>query len=237
MAITTILLDLDGTLLTMDNDEFTKGYFKLIAKRLAPYGYEAKQLVDSIWAGTKAMVTNDGTRMNDVAFWDAFCAIYGEKARVDEAIFQSFYENEFDQAIAFCAKNDGARKVLDLIHELGFTAVLATNPIFPAIATEKRMRWAGLAPEDFALFTTYENIGYGKPNPEYYREITRMLKIDPSECLMVGNDVDEDILAAGSVGMKTFLLTDNVINRKDTDISDVSKGGFEELLEYLKNLK
>lgn len=36
MKLTTVLFDLDGTLLPMDNDEFTKGYFKLLAAKLAP---------------------------------------------------------------------------------------------------------------------------------------------------------------------------------------------------------
>ena len=57
----------------------------------------------------------------------------------------------------------------------GHRVALATNPIFPAVATESRIRWAGLAPETFAWYTTYENIGYCKPNPDYYREILRYL--------------------------------------------------------------
>ena len=48
MAITTILLDLDGTLLTMDNDEFTKGYFKMLVKKMAPLGYDPEKLVGII---------------------------------------------------------------------------------------------------------------------------------------------------------------------------------------------
>ena len=63
--LTTILFDLDGTLLPMDNDAFTKGYFKLLAARLAPLGYEPAKLVDSIWAGTAAMVKNDGSQNNE----------------------------------------------------------------------------------------------------------------------------------------------------------------------------
>ena len=35
MSITTVLFDLDGTLLPMDNDVFTKGYFKLLVQQLA----------------------------------------------------------------------------------------------------------------------------------------------------------------------------------------------------------
>ena len=48
--------DRDGTLLPMDQEAFTTGYFKFLAKKLAPYGYEPKSLVDAIWAGTAADV-------------------------------------------------------------------------------------------------------------------------------------------------------------------------------------
>ena len=81
MKLTTILLDLDGTLLPMDNDAFTKGYFKLLAAKLSPHGYEPKQLVDAIWTGTAAMVKNDGARSNEETFcdisgiWGTSCSI------------------------------------------------------------------------------------------------------------------------------------------------------------------
>ena len=69
MRIKTILFDLDGTLLPMDNDEFTKGYFRLLASKLAGFGYDSKSLVDGVWAGTAAMVRNDGGVTNEEAFW------------------------------------------------------------------------------------------------------------------------------------------------------------------------
>ena len=47
--IDTILFDLDGTLLPMDNDIFTKGYFKGLAAELIPFGYDAGTLVDAVW--------------------------------------------------------------------------------------------------------------------------------------------------------------------------------------------
>ena len=49
MKLTTVLFDLDGTLLPMDQDEFVKTYFGLLAKKLAPHGYDPKKLVDGIW--------------------------------------------------------------------------------------------------------------------------------------------------------------------------------------------
>lgn len=80
----------------------------------------------------------------------------------------------------------------------GFGVALATNPIFPSVATESRIRWAGLEPEEFALYTTYENTAYCKPNPAYYRDVAQRLGVDPAACLMVGNDVTEDMVAARS---------------------------------------
>ena len=102
MKITTVLFDLDGTLLPMDNEEFTKAYFKLLAKKLVPYGYEAEQLVDAIWAGTAAMVKNDGSQSNEAAFWKKFSSICGEKVLADKPLFDEFYLKEFQEAKEIC---------------------------------------------------------------------------------------------------------------------------------------
>ena len=56
MEIKAVLFDLDGTLLPMDQDVFMKFYFGELSKRLAPYGYEPKKLMDSVFAGIKSMV-------------------------------------------------------------------------------------------------------------------------------------------------------------------------------------
>ena len=42
VMIKTILFDLDGTLLPMDQDAFTKAYFKSLSEYLLPFGYEPK---------------------------------------------------------------------------------------------------------------------------------------------------------------------------------------------------
>ena len=234
MKLTTILFDLDGTLLPMDNDAFTRGYFRLLAAKLAPHGYDAKQLVDGIWAGTAAMVKNDGSRTNEKAFWDRFSSIFGEAVLEDLPLFEEFYETDFQAAQAFCGFNPDAAATVQAVKALGLRAVLATNPIFPAVATRSRIRWAGLTPEDFALYTTYENIGLCKPNPDYYREIMKRLDVRPEECLMVGNDATED-MAAAETGMRVFLLTDCLLNRENKDISIWPHGGFPQLMDYIES--
>lgn len=235
MKISTILFDLDGTLLPMDQDEFTKGYFGLLAKKLAPRGYEPQTLIDGIWSGTKAMVKNDGSVTNEEAFWRRFSEIFGEKVREDEPIFNEFYENEFQQARAICGFEPKAAAAVKRAKELGFRVALATNPIFPAVATESRIRWAGLEPGDFEMYTTYENIGHCKPNPAYYSDILERLGVKAEDCLMVGNDAIEDT-AAELAGLRVFLLTDGLINKDGRDISAYPQGGFDQLSEYLEKL-
>ena len=52
------------------------------------------------------------------------------------------------------------------------------------------------------------------------------------ECVMVGNDVKEDMVAASKLGMRTFLLTDCLLNKDELDTSAYPQGGFEELRAY-----
>lgn len=235
MALKMILFDLDGTLLPMDQEQFTKYYFGLLAKKLAPLGYQPEALIDGIWKGTAAMVKNKGDKNNEAVFWDTFAALLGDHVRADEPTFDHFYRNEFQQVKASCGLNPLAAKAVAMVKQKGLRTALATNPIFPAVATESRMAWAGLNPADFELYTTYENSCHSKPNPAYYQDILAKLGVQPEECLMVGNDVGEDMIAE-TLGMKVFLLTDCLINKDGRDISIYPNGNFEDFLRFVEAL-
>ena len=236
MKIKAILFDLDGTLLPMDMDVFVNGYFQFLAQKMAPHGYEPKSLIKAVWGGVSAMVKNDGSCLNEEAFWNYFCGIYGEEARKDIPVFEEFYANEFQKAKQFCGFNPLAAEVVHAVQAKGLRPVLATNPLFPQVATLSRIRWAGLKAEDFELYTTYENIGYCKPNPDYYKEVLRRIGLEPEECMMVGNDVAEDMIAA-DLGMKVFLLTDCMINKTGEDISKYPNGNFNALLQAIREIE
>ncbi len=232
MRVKMVLFDLDGTLLPMDQDVFVEKHFELLTAKLEPYGYEKTDLTDAVWSGMAAMVNNDGGKTNEQAFWDDLIAHYGEKAKRDIPLFMSFYENEFDGVKSVCGCNPQAAETVKRIKEKGMRVALATNPIFPATATKKRMRWAGFSEKDFEWYTTYENSTFCKPNPAYYLEVAKRLSVRPEECLMVGNDAEED-LAARKIGMDVFLLTDCLLNRHDADISGYARGGFQQLRDYI----
>jgi len=236
MKVTAILFDLDGTLLPMDQDDFTKSYFSNLAAKAATKGYQPNALIDTVWAGTAAMVKNDGAKTNDAVFWELFAAKYGGDALNDIPFFEEFYRTDFQKVRELCGFAPMAKEIVHSLKARGLRVILATNPLFPAIATESRIRWAGLEPEDFELYTTYENSCHCKPNPEYYKDIMTELNLVPEECVMVGNDVGEDMIAE-TLGMKVFLLTDCLINRKNEDISKFPHGGFNELKVFLDGLE
>lgn len=233
--ITTVLFDLDGTLLPMDQDRFVAYYFKKLAEKMAPRGYEPESLIKAVWGGTAAMVQNRGNATNEEVFWDFFSSIYGKESLDDIPLFQEFYEIEFQEAKNVCGFTPEAKHTLELCRKLHLNTVLATNPLFPAVATESRMRWAGVSPEDFSFYSTYENSRHCKPNPDYYQEILDRCHLSPSECLMVGNDVSEDMIAR-TLGIQVFLLTDCLINKEEKDTSVYPQGSFRDLQNYLLNL-
>ena len=237
MKLKTILFDLDGTLLPMpDQEVFLKAYMKGLAAKVAPYGYEPRKLIDAVLMGTGMVMKNNGEETNEKVFWRAFCGVFGEQALDHLPVFEDFYRNEFQQVSGTCGCDARAAKLIAALKEKGYRLVLATNPLFPAVATNSRIRWAGLNPEDFELVTTYENASFCKPNPQYYAQITEKLGLDPAQCLMVGNDVGEDMIAE-KLGMRTFLLTDCLINRVGGDIERYPHGSFEALERYISELE
>lgn len=235
MSIKAVLFDLDGTLLPMDQDTFIKAYLGGLAKKMAPYGYHPDEMVKGVYMGMKAMTGNDGSRTNEEAFWDAFTGALGEKVREHLPVFDEFYRNEFQEVKNICGFLPEAAQTVRKLKEMGYRVVLATTPMFPSIATESRIRWAGMKPEDFEIFTTYENYHYCKPNLNYYKEILGKLGVQPEECLMVGNDVGEDMVVE-ELGMKVFLMPADLINKVGKDTNKYPQGGFAELMAYVDAL-
>lgn len=235
MSIRYIFFDLDGTLLPMDQDIFIQTYIGGLCKHMVPHGFEPQKLAKTIWQATGSMFKNDGSFSNEEVFWKHFATVYGEDARKWEPFFDEFYHTTFPNLHTSCGFDPKAGPLIKTLKQMGYTLVLATNPLFPAIATENRMRWAGLDQADFLLYTTYENSRHCKPNPDYYRDILAQIEARPEECLMVGNDATEDLIAE-TLGMQVFLITGCLINKEGKDISSYPQGDLDALLKFIQSM-
>ncbi len=230
-----ILFDLDGTLLPMNMDEFMKAYFKNLCVALAPYGFEPKSLVDNIWAGTAAMVKNDGKRKNGEVFWETFEKLAERDLTDAKNTCDEFYTKGFQNAKSATKENPLAKKAVELARNAAGKVVLATNPLFPRQGQLTRISWIGLSENDFDMITSYETDSYCKPNPMYYKSICERIGVAPENCLMIGNDEREDGYAASEAGLDTYLVTDCIIENEKYPCS-CARGTFVEMCSFLESL-
>lgn len=228
-----ILFDLDGTLLPMDMDTFSKGYLHSLAGEVEKYGYKEETLLPAMWRGVAAMVKNDGKRTNYDVFWDTFASVLGEKTLSDIPYFDAYYGGKFNEAVKFTSPTPYAKKVVELAKTCADKIILATNPMFPTVAVEARLNWIGLSCRDFDYATDYSNSSYCKPNPYYYTEIMKKMNLDAKNCLMIGNNAQEDAEASLKAGLSAFLLTECLIC--ENSMPECPTGDFDALMEFLKN--
>ena len=237
MSIKHILFDLDGTLLPMVQEEFVRYYMPLLAKAYMAEGIKIDpgEFIAAVWSGYEAMVKNDGTRTNREAFWSHMKEQLPIPLDQAEEIALKFYEDDFNKAICTTKPTELSDRVVKTAKKKGLETYLATNPVFPRCATLNRIRWAGLDAEDFRIITTYEKCVYCKPNPNYYEKILEKFDLNPAECLMVGNDVQED-LSIRTLGVRTFLVTDTMENRKNLPVDSEYTGSLADLLEFIEKM-
>ena len=226
-----ILFDLDGTLLPLDQDVFTRTYIGAFVKKMSPY-YAPEAFLNVLVRSLGEVTKNDGSKTNEEVITECFVDELGSGILDKMSVIREFYERDFEGVRAVCGFDSDSVKTVKLAKDMGMKVALATMPVFPKTATRARVRWAGLDWEDFDLVTTYENSSYCKPDPKYYVDVAERLGVTPEECLMVGNDTLDD-MAAERAGMNVFLLTDFLVNRENKDISRYKNGGFDELLAYI----
>lgn len=224
----TVLFDLDGTLLHMDIDAFVKAYFKALGTTFGTKGYDVDSIMKGLGAGLEAMIRNDGSASNETVFWKVFSSYSGYTLADVEADFLEFYAHGFDECAALASMNPLADAMVKKCKAAGYQVILATNPLFPKVATEKRIRWAGCDPDDFEWITTYENSSFSKPNPAYFKEIMDRFDLKAEDCMMIGNDLDEDGIIE-TLNVPCFLTTDCLLNKHQRELSVTWVGTFEEL--------
>ena len=231
-----IMFDLDGTLLPMDMEEFTSGYFKELYKKVNMTDIPVQSSVDAIWKGTYSMMKNDGTKKNRDAFWDTFGSVIDcDIDEIDKRCID-FYSNEFKDSKRFTKDNPLAVKAVEIAHKKADLVILATNPIFPMAGQITRLGWIDLKKEDFDLVTCYEEESYCKPNPKYFEAVLKKMGLAKEECLMIGNDEKEDMLCAKMAEIDAYLVEDTMIECKDHPWEG-ERGSFADMIKMLEGLK
>ena len=201
-----VLIDLDNTMVLFNELVFIERLFQLLYRRFDDL-FTFEDFQNRVITATLSLIGKTGEKSNRDCFLDNVVA-HHEMGR-DEFWRRSmeFYQNDFDDACPHVDKPDNLHDVLEQLKQMGLTLVVASNPIYPRIAMEKRLVWGDVDIPYFELVTHMENMNFVKPDKAYYKQICSKIGVLPEYCLMVGNDPGNDMAAAG-VKMKTYLATD-----------------------------
>lgn len=207
-SFTTLLFDIDNTLLKFDELDFMPIYTKLIHKYFKEEMPEYNSFVKIFFESTYKMVEKDSPGLTTLLRFELDFTKHFETLTTSDIRerFLHFYQNEFNQ-LKQIMKPDPFAKPLLTLAENHFTLVAATNPLFPAIANDVRLNWGGIGRNNIHWneITSADDYHFAKPHIEYYQEILNRLNKEPPECLMIGNDPINDMIA-GKIGIKTFLI-------------------------------
>ncbi|MFH1852931.1 MAG: HAD family hydrolase [Candidatus Neomarinimicrobiota bacterium] len=207
MTLKAVLFDLDNTLILYDENTFFRQYSGALYRHFAGV-IPVAEFADRMLRSTHIMVQNDGSQTNLELFMQAFSD--GLNLPVDELLqrFDKYYTGEFHHFRELMQPLSGTRAIFDYIRDRGLKIVIATNPMLPMSVQQQKLQWAGLDGFSFDLITAVDNSSYCKPNLEYYREICTKIQVPPENCLMVGNDALNDMIAS-RLGLRTYLTIDS----------------------------
>jgi len=203
-----VLFDLDGTLLDLDLDAFLVRYFAALERAAAPLAERtgaSGSFMAAMGEATRAMMKRHPGRTNQSVFYDELLRRTGIDLAEHWPLFEAFYADVFPRLADTAAPAPGAREAFGAARALGLRVAIATNPIFPRVAVDHRLAWAGLSGGDADVVTTYEQMESCKPYPEYFLQTASLLGVAPQDCLMVGDDPVLD-LPARAVGMRTYYV-------------------------------
>ncbi|QKS71175.1 HAD family hydrolase [Paenalkalicoccus suaedae] len=227
-----LLFDLDGTLLPMDTHAFVEQYTRELAPKVA-HIVDPETFLQALFEATAVMMKNtEAERTNEAIFTEAFLARTGLEKEDIWPTLDIFYEETFPQFKTLTEPTSLAAKVIQKAYEKGYKIAIATNPVFPKVAIWHRLKWAGIDKLPLDHVTVYEESTFTKPHLTYYEMIAKELDVDPSQCVMIGNDKQEDMVAE-KIGMRTFLVHGNVIDRGTATYQIDDEGTLEELYEKL----
>lgn len=233
-AYKAIFFDLDGTLLPLDMDLFIKRYFGALREFASEQGLDGDAFLEALLAATKAM-TVEGEGTNADRFWSVFASLLKCDSDGLAPLLDDFYETRFDELGQGIVPTPESARIVSLLKEKGYPLYLTTMPLFPRIAVEKRLGWAGVPVDAFERITSYENSTSVKPYAAYYRENIKAAGVAAESILMVGNNTKED-LAALDLGVDGFLVTDCLLDPIGFDVESVKHGSLAEFLSFVENL-
>jgi FMN phosphatase YigB (HAD superfamily) len=232
----TLLLDLDDTLLGNQIDTFVSSYTRLLARHLSTC-VEPKLLVQELMAATAYMLAN---QRPDQTLEENFSSIFYPKIGLPRSVAQplidDFYSRVFPALKQYTQTIPASAALVKGAFERGYRVAIATNPLFPRTAILQRLDWADAGPQDyhFAVIPDYEAFHFAKPNPAFYAELLARLDWPDGPVVMVGDSVENDVIAARQMGLASFWISKDGLQPAQGLLAPNAHGSQADVLAWLQ---
>lgn len=231
MPLRTILFDLDGTLIDNDMDVFLTHFLRRAAPHVAQH-IPPDRFVQTWMSAMQLMLSNADPTLTNQQVFDLYFYPHAGVLRDElQPALDAFYATSHRSLQGLVRPRPGGRETLQAMVDAGLDIAIATNPIFPQVAIEQRLEWAGVSGFKFALITSSENMHAAKPSRQYYQEILDHIRRAPSECLMVGDDFINDIQPASRLGLRTYWV--NTSTTTPPNFDPTARGHLHQFYNWL----
>ena len=205
-GMTTVIFDVVGTLIE-PSPSVAEAYCQAAARQgLSCDVALVRQRFHSAWrtqeeidAAACPPFSTSGPREQDR--WRGIVRQVFTDAPEADAIFVDLWEH-FGRVEAWRPLDRGRRLVRAAL-DAGVTVALASNFDERLLGLAPRIEPLSWVPHVFAS----SEIGWRKPAPEFFRWIERRLGCDPAETMLVGDDPELDLAAAGRAGWQSCDVT------------------------------
>jgi putative hydrolase of the HAD superfamily len=201
-----ILFDVHGTILDKGGKKALKGALKNVVAFLNKNGYRVTfDEYYQIWLQNIRKHRKDLEELNEVSFYDWYEGILSNLGLEDyNKEFMDRLNNHFMEGFRDTTKEMPNTKLVLTRLKKSFLLGIVSN----SLEQNTRIDLATTGLIDFfdGIFVSSE-IGKRKPHPLIFKKALEGLSIGPEEAVFVGDDLFEDVLGAGQLGMKTVFLT------------------------------
>lgn len=207
MNYSTVLMDLDNTILSFDQAE-EYALKKLFEDEKVPWQQDVFQLYHEknkvLWEGLEK-----GIYQREHVLSERFVYIFrlcGKK--VDGHEMDQRFRHHLSEEIFFMPE---ALKTLDRLKEKKIHLHMVTNGV--AVTQHKRIKKANIAHYFNQLFIS-EEVGYQKPAKEFFQHVfDHIEEKDTAKVLMMGDSLSADIKGGNQAGIDTCWYTEKQVEK------------------------
>ena len=207
MKYKTLLIDLDGTILgthpILLQILFIFHFISCLREHRFPW-WRGLAILHRLKHSMRETTHQKNGTFNWIKATVYFSQLSGRSLEESEKILTETSLKVFERARASLFAVHEAKEFIAWAKER-YQLILATNPLWPLEVVLFRMGIAEIKHEHFEFITHAGNMSAIKPHLGYYQELQTLKTLDPSTCLMIGNDEVKDG-PARQIGIDVFII-------------------------------